>query len=128
MLVKPQFELQPGQVGKGGIVRDPALFEFVEKRLRDTCIGLGLDVKAWLASPIAGGDGNREFFIHAQKGHETAGEDQPLAAVPKRQSPKRLPRSTLREMREPHEDSEAAHAGQHGPARSKRRNKNLTND
>lgn len=128
MLVKPQFELQPGQVGKGGIVRDPALFEFVEKRLRDTCTGLGLNVKAWLASPIAGGDGNREFFIHAQKGHETAGEDQPLAAVPKRQSPKRLPRSTLREMREPHEDSEAAHAGQHGPARSKRRNKNLTND
>ncbi|MDP2255251.1 MAG: TlyA family RNA methyltransferase [Polaromonas sp.] len=128
MLVKPQFELQPGQVGKGGIVRDPALFEFVEKRLRDTCTGLGLDVRAWLASPIAGGDGNREFFIHAQKGHETAGEDQPLAAVPKRQSPKRLPRSTLREMREPHEDSEAAHAGQHGPARSKRRNKNLTND
>jgi 23S rRNA (cytidine1920-2'-O)/16S rRNA (cytidine1409-2'-O)-methyltransferase len=131
MLVKPQFELQPGQIGKGGIVRDAAHFEFVEKRLRDSCTSLGLEVKAWLESPIAGGDGNREFFIHAQKGHETAGEDQPLAAVPKRQSPKRLPRSTLREMREPHEDSEAAelaHAGQHGPARSKRRNKNLTNE
>ncbi len=43
----------------------PDWFEFVEKRLRDTCAGLGLEVKAWLESPIAGGDGNREFFIHA---------------------------------------------------------------
>ena len=125
MLVKPQFELQPGQVGKGGIVRDVALFEFVEKRLRDACAVLGLEVLAWLDSPIAGGDGNREFFIHAKKGHELTGEDQPLAAAPQRQSPKRLPRSTLRE---PHQDPEAAHAGQPGPARSKRRNKNLSND
>ena len=37
MLVKPQFELQPGQVGKGGIVRDPALYAQVEQRLRETC-------------------------------------------------------------------------------------------
>jgi len=65
MLVKPQFELQPGQVGKGGIVRDPALYEVVEQRLRDACEALGLHVKRWLDSPIAGGDGNREFFIHA---------------------------------------------------------------
>ena len=73
MLVKPQFELQPGQIGKGGIVREPALFEFVEKRLRDTCAALGLDVRGWLESPIQGGDGNREFFIHARKGHNVAG-------------------------------------------------------
>jgi len=65
MLVKPQFELQPGQVGKGGIVRDPALYEVVEQRLRDACDALGLHVQRWLDSPIAGGDGNREFFIHA---------------------------------------------------------------
>ena len=123
MLVKPQFELQPGQIGKGGIVRDAAHFEFVEKRLRDTCTGLGLEVLAWLASPIAGGDGNREFFIHAKKGHEVMGEDQPLAAAPQRKAPKRVPRGELRASREPHEDSEAAHAGQHGPARSKRRDK-----
>ncbi len=128
MLVKPQFELQPGQVGKGGIVRDATLFDFVEKRLRDTCVALGLEVLAWLDSPIAGGDGNREFFIHAQKRHNLTGQDQPLASAPQRQSPKRLPRSTLRELREPYEDPEAAHAGQPGPARSKRRNKNLSND
>lgn len=68
MLVKPQFELQPGQVGKGGIVRDPALYAVVEKRLRDTCADLGLQVRGWLDSPIQGGDGNREFFIFASRG------------------------------------------------------------
>lgn len=67
MLVKPQFELQPGQVGKGGIVRDPALYAVVEQRLRDTAVSLGLQVLAWFDSPIAGGDGNREFFIHCRK-------------------------------------------------------------
>lgn len=67
MLVKPQFELQPGQVGKGGIVRDEALYDVVEKRIRDACAALGLTVVAWLASTIDGGDGNREFFVHARK-------------------------------------------------------------
>lgn len=121
MLVKPQFELQPGQIGKGGIVRDPSHFEFVEKRLRDTCAGLGVDVLTWLESPIAGGDGNREFFIHAKKGHNAVGEDQPLVAAPARNLPKRTPRSEQRALHAAHEDSEEAHAGQHGPARSKRR-------
>jgi 23S rRNA (cytidine1920-2'-O)/16S rRNA (cytidine1409-2'-O)-methyltransferase len=65
MLVKPQFELQPGQVGKGGIVRDASMYAVVEKRLRDACETLGLRVLQWFDSPIAGGDGNREFFIHA---------------------------------------------------------------
>jgi len=65
MLVKPQFELQPGQVGKGGIVRDPALYAVVEQRLRDSCAALGLRVVRWFDSPIEGGDGNHEFFIHA---------------------------------------------------------------
>lgn len=65
MLVKPQFELQPGQVGKGGIVRDAALYPQVEQKLREACAALGLQVQAWIDSPIAGGDGNREFFIQA---------------------------------------------------------------
>ena len=67
MLVKPQFELQPGQVGKGGIVRDPALYAVVEKRIRDCCAENGLAVQAWLDSPISGGDGNREFFVFARR-------------------------------------------------------------
>jgi 23S rRNA (cytidine1920-2'-O)/16S rRNA (cytidine1409-2'-O)-methyltransferase len=128
MLVKPQFELQPGQIGKGGIVRDAVHFEFVEKRLRDACAALGLDVKAWLASPIEGGDGNREFFIHAVKGHDNAGEAQPLPAAPPRKAAKRTPRSELRAMHEAHEDSEEAHAGQPGPARGKRRDKKTDNE
>jgi 23S rRNA (cytidine1920-2'-O)/16S rRNA (cytidine1409-2'-O)-methyltransferase len=67
MLVKPQFELNFGQVGKGGIVREAALYEQVEKRVREAYAEQGLTVHAWLESPIQGGDGNREFFIHASK-------------------------------------------------------------
>ena len=65
MLVKPQFELQPGQVGKGGIVRDEAMYAVVEARIRACYAELGLEIKSWFESPIAGGDGNREFFVHA---------------------------------------------------------------
>ena len=67
MLVKPQFELQPGQVGKGGIVKDAAMYKIVEKRIRDCCAELGLGVLAWFDSSIVGGDGNREFFVHARR-------------------------------------------------------------
>jgi 23S rRNA (cytidine1920-2'-O)/16S rRNA (cytidine1409-2'-O)-methyltransferase len=66
-LVKPQFELQPGQVGKGGIVKDATMYVLVEQRLREACAELDLIVTAWFDSPIAGGDGNREFFIAASK-------------------------------------------------------------
>ena len=67
MLVKPQFEVGPGNLGKGGIVRDPALYGEVEQKLRNSAQNLGLTVKAWLDSPITGGDGNREFFIWLNK-------------------------------------------------------------
>jgi 23S rRNA (cytidine1920-2'-O)/16S rRNA (cytidine1409-2'-O)-methyltransferase len=67
MLVKPQFELNFGQVGKGGIVREATLYAQVEKRIREAYTEQGLTVHAWLESPIQGGDGNREFFIHASK-------------------------------------------------------------
>ncbi|WP_293748275.1 TlyA family RNA methyltransferase [Limnohabitans sp. Rim8] len=65
MLVKPQFELQPGQVGKGGIVKDDTHFPFIEKRVRTALSELGMQVTAWLDSPIEGGDGNHEFFVQA---------------------------------------------------------------
>lgn len=67
MLVKPQFELQPGQVGKGGIVRDENLYAEVEQRIRHCYAELGLIVQGWYESPILGGDGNREFFVFAEK-------------------------------------------------------------
>ena len=73
MLVKPQFELQPQDIGKGGLVRDPASYLQVEQRLRTACADLGLQVHGWFDSPIAGGDGNREFFLHARHaGHAPA--------------------------------------------------------
>ncbi len=67
MLVKPQFELQPGQIGKGGVVRDASLYSQVEQRIRGCCEALGLTVRGWFDSSIAGGDGNREFFVWAAK-------------------------------------------------------------
>jgi 23S rRNA (cytidine1920-2'-O)/16S rRNA (cytidine1409-2'-O)-methyltransferase len=67
LLVKPQFELQPGQVGKGGIVKDPQAHAAVEARLRAACADAGLAVRDWFGSPISGGDGNREFFVLATR-------------------------------------------------------------
>ena len=69
MLVKPQFELQPGQVGKHGIVRDTSLYAFVEDRVRTNLAGLGLKTTAWQDSVIDGGDGNKEFFVQAVWAH-----------------------------------------------------------
>ena len=66
MLVKPQFELQPHQIGKGGLVRDPASYPRVEQRIRVACAVQGLEVCDYFASTIAGGDGNREFFVWAR--------------------------------------------------------------
>jgi 23S rRNA (cytidine1920-2'-O)/16S rRNA (cytidine1409-2'-O)-methyltransferase len=67
MLVKPQFELQPQQIGKGGLVKHEASYPVVEQRIRAACAGLGLEVRDYFASPIAGGDGNQEFFVWAQR-------------------------------------------------------------
>lgn len=66
-LVKPQFEVGREGIGKGGIVRDAGLYREVEARIRSACESLGLVVEDYFASPITGGDGNREFFIAAQK-------------------------------------------------------------
>jgi 23S rRNA (cytidine1920-2'-O)/16S rRNA (cytidine1409-2'-O)-methyltransferase len=65
--VKPQFELQPADIGKGGLVKDAALYAQVQQRLELACNELGLSVSNWLDSPLTGGDGNREFFIHVSR-------------------------------------------------------------
>lgn len=67
MLVKPQFELQPGQVGKGGIVRDESLYPVVRARIEACCAALGLVMAGWWDSAISGGDGNREFWMLGRK-------------------------------------------------------------
>lgn len=67
MLVKPQFELQPGQIGKGGLVKDAASHALVRERIERACADAGLAMCDYFDSPITGGDGNREFFVRASK-------------------------------------------------------------
>lgn len=67
-LVKPQFEVGKGRVGKGGVVRDPALHEEVCDRIRDWLNDRpGWQVEALTPSPILGPEGNREFLIYARR-------------------------------------------------------------
>jgi 23S rRNA (cytidine1920-2'-O)/16S rRNA (cytidine1409-2'-O)-methyltransferase len=66
-LVKPQFEVGPEGLGKGGVVKDPQLYAQVEEKIRQKCLELDLTVRDYLESSIEGKDGNREFFIFAQK-------------------------------------------------------------
>ncbi len=65
-LVKPQFELEPSAIGKGGIVRDPAAHEEACRRVAATLHGERWTPEAPIPSPIEGGDGNREFLIAAR--------------------------------------------------------------
>ena len=62
ILVKPQFELERGDVGRGGIVRDPALHQRAIERVRCTAIAAGLQIVAVRPSQLAGAEGNQEFF------------------------------------------------------------------
>ena len=66
-LVKPQFEVGPEGIGKGGLVRDPALYQGVQEKIYALCENLDLRIQHYLESPITGGDGNREFLLWAQK-------------------------------------------------------------
>ena len=67
-LIKPQFEVGKGLVGKGGIVRDPALHDKVVADVKDwLCNEIGWRLIGVTNSPIDGPDGNREFLIAAQK-------------------------------------------------------------
>jgi 23S rRNA (cytidine1920-2'-O)/16S rRNA (cytidine1409-2'-O)-methyltransferase len=65
ILVKPQFEVGRGQVGKGGIVRDPELHraacERVEKAVKELGFSTGI-----MESPILGAEGNKEFLLYAR--------------------------------------------------------------
>jgi 23S rRNA (cytidine1920-2'-O)/16S rRNA (cytidine1409-2'-O)-methyltransferase len=67
LLVKPQFELQPGDIGKHGLVNDPAAHAHVKARMTAMCAKRGLVLRDYFESTVAGGDGNREHFVWAQK-------------------------------------------------------------
>ena len=62
-LVKPQFEAGRADVGAGGIVRDPAVHERVIEEVTAAALQVGLVRLAMEPSPIAGAEGNREFFL-----------------------------------------------------------------
>lgn len=66
-LVKPQFEVGPGRVGKGGLVSDPAARADAVAGVQAFLEGAGWSVRAIVDSPIAGGDGNREALLWATK-------------------------------------------------------------
>lgn len=64
ILIKPQFELEPGSVGKGGIVKDEALQKQACDRLRVWGQENGFQEQGLIESPILGTQGNREFLIY----------------------------------------------------------------
>jgi len=84
VLVKPQFEVGRGQVGRGGIVKDPGLHALALRTVADAAVAdSGYAVRGACASPIAGTEGNREFFLHlCPEGNSMSGAD--LAAAVER--------------------------------------------
>ena len=66
-LIKPQFEVGRGRVGKGGVVRDPALHHEVVSRLQAQAADWGLVPKGLIESPLRGAKGNTEFLWYWQK-------------------------------------------------------------
>ncbi|MGH9689838.1 MAG: TlyA family RNA methyltransferase [Candidatus Acidiferrales bacterium] len=66
LLIKPQFELEKHDVGKGGIVRDEALHKKAVERIVGAATQLGLKVVDVRASRVPGAEGNQEFFLHAR--------------------------------------------------------------
>jgi len=67
ILIKPQFELQREDVGKGGIVRDPELHEKAINSVRRAAELLGLAILGIAPSRLPGAEGNQEYFLHARK-------------------------------------------------------------
>lgn len=72
LLVKPQFESQPGDLDRSGRPRGAGQVEALRLRLADDAAAAGLQVLDWFDSPIVGGDGNREHFIHARRDRATS--------------------------------------------------------
>lgn len=66
VLVKPQFEVERGQVGKGGIVKEPELHQAACDRVRGAVEMLGFRTRM-VESPIQGAEGNREFLLYARR-------------------------------------------------------------
>ena len=65
-LIKPQFEAGRARVGRGGLVRDPAVHDAVCAEVRGVLEGLGATILGLIPSPVPGGDGNAEFLVGAR--------------------------------------------------------------
>ncbi len=68
ILIKPQFELEREEVGKGGIVRETELHQKAIESVRHAAESLGLVCVGVLPSKLMGAEGNQEYFLHARKG------------------------------------------------------------
>ena len=66
-LVKPQFEAERGEVGRGGIVRNPQIHQKVMANITEWSIQNGFTIKNNCSSPITGDSGNKEFFLYLEK-------------------------------------------------------------
>jgi 23S rRNA (cytidine1920-2'-O)/16S rRNA (cytidine1409-2'-O)-methyltransferase len=71
LLVKPQFEVGRGNVGKRGVVRDPLLWEGALVSVVEAAGTVGLGLVGATVSDLKGPAGNVEFFVHLQKGHDS---------------------------------------------------------
>lgn len=67
ILIKPQFELDKRDIGKGGIVRETELHKKAINRVVNAASGLGLEIGGVVPSRITGAEGNQEFFLHAKR-------------------------------------------------------------
>lgn len=81
VLVKPQFEVGRDQVGKGGIVRDPAAHLGAIRSVVDALAAAGIGPIAAVPSSIEGTHGNREFLVHGRLGEARRLDDEDLEAV-----------------------------------------------
>ena len=66
-LVKPQFELGPEHIGRGGLVRSTHLYSQLQASICNLVVELDMEVKGYIPSPIKGGDGNQEFILVAKR-------------------------------------------------------------
>jgi 23S rRNA (cytidine1920-2'-O)/16S rRNA (cytidine1409-2'-O)-methyltransferase len=66
-LIKPQFEVGKGRVGKGGVVRDPVLHAEVVEALKAKADEWRVDILGIMESPLLGPKGNREFLLYLQR-------------------------------------------------------------
>jgi 23S rRNA (cytidine1920-2'-O)/16S rRNA (cytidine1409-2'-O)-methyltransferase len=72
LLIKPQFELGPKALARGGLVKDATQYPLLEVKAREAAAALGWQLRGYFESAITGGDGNKEFFLWATK---AAGSD-----------------------------------------------------